>query len=953
MWPLGASLAVVVGAAAAARSAQLLPTGQRLTPLASPGARFSTLNPHLADAPRYVVGQTISEALSPDRHTLLVLTSGYNRRKDEKGKLIAEDSQEYVFVFDVSGGAARQRQVLKVPDTYVGIAFAPDGAHFVVSGGGDDELHIYERGAGVRDADERSADTRSADTRGADTRGADTRDAGPWRESAGSPVKLGHAAGIGIRQKPLAQGVAVSPDGKLAVVANRYNASVSVVDLESRRVSREIDLRPGKADTRLAGTPGGEYPNSVSFSAARTVFVSSEREREVDEVDLERGAVRARLHVSGNPGKMIVNRDRSRLFVALDNADAVALIDTQSARVIEEVPTVAPPGLLHLAKRYRGASPNALALDPDERTLYVTDRGTNALAVVDLAGAHAQVIGLIPTGWYPSDVAVGPHDMLYVVNTQSVPGPNLGNCLGYETVPCPVKNSRVHFAPNQYILNLAKGGLLSLPVPHGATLAALTRRVAANDQFEAADGAAAVMQAVREHIKHVIYIIKENRTYDQVLGDVRAGNGDASLAEFPRDTTPNQHALAERFVLLDAFHDSGNVSGNGWPWSTSGRESDAGAKMLPVDYAQRGGSYDWEGTNSNVNVALQGDARVAANPLSADPATHRFDPDELPGAGDIAAPDGPEGEAQQGYLWNSALRAGLTVRNYGFMIDLGRYRLALRDSPDGATAYLPLEREPAAKGLTVAYASNPELTPLTDPFFRGFDPALPDFWREREWEREFREYVAHGNLPALSLVRFMNDHTGDYAAAIDGINTPERQVADNDLAVGLLIEAVARSPYARDTLIFIVEDDAQDGPDHVDAHRSIAFIAGPCVRQGRRVATHLTTVNLLRTMTDVLGIDHLGLFDATQRPMSEVFDARCPSWDYRATVSGLLRAPDVTLPIPPAAAVVGRVRAPTHPMSYWAKQTAGLDFTAEDRIDAGDYNRILWRGLMRRPYPSR
>lgn len=902
-------------------NAQLLPDGQRLTPTAAPGARFTTLNPHLADAPDYVVGQTISEALSPDRSTLLVLTSGYNRRKDASGRIIPADSREYVFVFDVGHGEARSGQVLEVPNTYVGIAFAPDGARFVVSGGGDDDLHIFDRGAGG------------------------------WAESPGSPVDLHHAHGIGLYQKPLAQGVDVSPDGALAVVTNRYNASVSLIDLAGKRLLRDIDLRPGKLDAREAGTAGGEYPNAVRFVADRSAYVASERDRELDALDLDNGRVTARVRLDGNPTKMIASRDGTRLYVALDNADAIAVIDTRRARLIEEIPAVAPPAALRLEKHYRGASPNALALSPDEGTLYVTDRGTNAVAVIDL-GQH-RVAGLIPTGWYPSDVVVGPHRMLYVVNTQSIPGPNPGNCLGYETVPCPVRDSPVQFAPDEYILNLAKGGLLSLPIPRGAALAALTRQVAANDHFDPAPADAAVMRAVHARIRHVIYIIKENRTYDQVLGDEPRGNGDARLTEFPRTTTPNAHALAEQFVLLDAFFDSGNVSGNGWPWSTAGRESDAGAKMLPIDYAERGGSYDWEGTNSNVNVGLTGAARLEADPLGVDPATGQADPDVLPGVGNVAAPDGPQGEPQQGYLWSAALRAGLTLRNYGFMIDLTRYRLAVRNDPATAAAYIPLERDPAARGLTVAYAANPELASRTDGFFRGFDPAFPDTWREREWEREFAHYVAGGDLPALSLVRLMADHTGAYAAAIDGVNTPERQVADNDYALGRLVEAVAHSPYASDTLIFVVEDDAQDGPDHVDAHRSIAFIAGPCVRRGARVSRHFTTVNLLRTITDVLGIDHLGLFDATQPPMTEVLDPACPGWAFSASVSGLLVAPDVTLPIPPGTRVAGPVRAPSHPMAYWARRTRGLNFDAEDRIDARAYNRLLWSGLMEgRAYPS-
>jgi len=330
----------------------------------------------------------------------------------------------------------------------------------------------------------------------------------------------------------------------------------------------------------------------------------------------------------------------------------------------------------------------------------------------------------------------------------------------------------------------------------------------------------------------------------------------------------------------------------------------------------------------------------------------KSDPDVLPGHGDVAGPDGPNGEAQQGYLWDAALRAGLSVRNYGFMIDLSRYSAELRFSLRHS-AYIPLETDPHAKGMTVAYAANPTLAERTDGFFRGFDPAFPDTYRQREWEREFREFESNGRLPALSLVRLMNDHTGEFGLAISGVNTPERQVADDDYAVGKLVEAVAHSRYASDTLIFIIEDDAQDGADHVDAHRSIAFVVGPYVKQGVLEHQRYSTVNILRTITDVLGLEHLSLFDATQRPMSSIFDLNQPHWSYTAQVSGLLTAKDVTLGIAPAAAS-STALLPTHDAHYWATKTKGMDFEVEDRVDANRYNRILWRGLMgAQPYPER
>ena len=242
-----------------------------------------------------------------------------------------------------------------------------------------------------------------------------------------------------------------------------------------------------------------------------------------------------------------------------------------------------------------------------------------------------------------------------------------------------------------------------------------------------------------------------------------------------------------------------------------------------------------------------------------------------------------------------------------------------------------------------------------DPYFRSFDPNLPDFWRFKEWEREFDGYVASGRLPELQLVRLMEDHMGSFGTAIDGVNTPETQQADNDYAVGLLIDKVAHSRFANDTLIFVLEDDSQDGPDHVDAHRSTAYVAGPYVRQGAVVSTRYTTVNMLRTIEDILGIEHLNLHDGGVHPMADLFDLRRRGWTFSAAPSDILRT-STTLPLPPKP-VGARVRPlrSTHPASWWAEKTRGFDFRTEDRIDAQAFNRILWTGLLGEgvPYPVR
>src|SRR6266403_1016823 len=529
-WLAGPSIAVAeTQEPTEATETTLLPTGQRISPTAAQGATYSILNPGLADNPTLPAGFAQSEALSPDGRTLLVLTSGYNFVVDDKGRFLPADSTQFVFVFDVSKGAPVQKQVLRVSNSSVGIAFSPDGRKFYVSGAGEDNVHVFALNAGT------------------------------WTES-GAPIKLGHTSGLGIGQGATATGIAVTADGARAVVANRYNDSVSVVDLVNSKVLAEQDLRPGKSGgTR--GTPGGEYPNSVAIVGNRTAYVSSERDREVVVVDIAGATpvVRARISVQGNPNKMVLNRTQTTLYVASDNADIVSISDTQKNIVTDTVATVAPAGLLTPGKaRYKGASPDALALSQDGETLYVS-------------------------------------------NAKTVPGPNPGNCLGYETFPCPVANSPVTFGANQYVENLTGSALLSLPVPNHGQLLQLTRKVVENNGFDSqiSPEDEQVMAALRDNIKHVIYIVKENRTYDQVLGDLGKGNSDPALAEFPQKTTPNLHALANEFVALDNFYDTGEVSGNGWPWSTAARESDAGAKMLPPNYAGNGGggSYDWEGTN--------------------------------------------------------------------------------------------------------------------------------------------------------------------------------------------------------------------------------------------------------------------------------------------------------------------------------------------------------------------
>jgi hypothetical protein len=323
------------------------------------------------------------------------------------------------------------------------------------------------------------------------------------------------------------------------------------------------------------------------------------------------------------------------------------------------------------------------------------------------------------------------------------------------------------------------------------------------------------------------------------------------------------------------------------------------------------------------------------------------DPNLLPGTADVGAFDGPEGTpAEQGYIWDAVARAGISLREYGFFCDLTRYSAPPPNN-------IPLERHPFAAKIQVSYPTKPVLIANNDIYFRAYDNAFPDFWREDEWAREFDGYVANGNLPQVELVRFMHDHTGSFGTSIDGVNTAELDHADNDYAVGLLIEKVAHSRYKDDTLIFVLEDDAQAGADHVDAHRSTAYVVGPYVKQGEVVSEHYTTVNMLRTIEDILGLDHLDINTATQRPMTAVFDLSQREWTYTATASDLLR--NTQLPIPANAFVsTDKAPKPLHDSVYWAEKTAEFDFSIEDNLkDPDKFNRITWEGVMGVvPYPS-
>lgn len=764
-------------AAYAASQPVVLPTGATITPDAAPGSVFQPLTVALPDYPNYSPDSAETTAVSPDGKTLLILTSGFNLNLDVNGNYQPQDSSEYIFVYDISSpGVPVEKQVVLVPRAFGGLVWSPDGSKFYVAGGADDNIHTYAVSNGQ------------------------------WAE-AGTPISLGHAGDLMSKETfvgPTAAGVGITADGTTVVVANYETDSITVVDVVHGTVLAEYDLRPGRINPAQSGVPGGEFPVGVAVKGNNTIFVSSARDREIDVLNLSGGKVNltSRIPVSGNPNRLVLNKAQSLLYVAANNSDALIVIDANGLGVLSQVNVSAPVGVLGNGKNVpRGSNPNSITLSPDEKTAYVTNGGTNDVAVVSLSGKKPVVKGLIPTGWQPNSVSVSADgSTIYVVNGKSLNGANPLNC--------------------RYI---------------------------------------------------------------------NAGGNYGSACQNPQ---------------------AQNGSGNQYAW----QNMQAGFLVLP-------------------GVA----ARKAWQPL------YPNDPDLLPGTANEVAADGPKGEEGLGYIWDSAIRAGLKVRNYGFFLDLGAARGIDPNIVDPCSAKPPVQ---------VAFPAHPSLLKRTDLCFRGYNNQFPDFFRYKEWTREFNKQVKSDTFPALTLLRLSHDHFGNFGSAVYGVNTPELQMADNDYAVGLVADKIAHSPYANNTLIFVIEDDPQDGADHVSGNRSLGFVIGPYVKQGAVVSDHYATVNMLRTIEEVLGISKLGVHDAGVPPMTNAFDTSLTSWTYSAVPAQIL----FTTQLPILNKYVQNNAAlphPTHDAAWWEAKTKGFDFSVEDRIDSDKFNRIIWQGLKGDvPYPT-
>jgi DNA-binding beta-propeller fold protein YncE len=678
--------------------------------------------------------------------------------------------------------------------------------------------------------------------------------------------------------------------------------------------------------------PGSLPYGTVMSSDGKRGYVSLWNASTVAELDLLSGKVsrliplhkpKARLAGGSHPTALLLNRDNSRLFVALTNRDEVAVIDTSSGRVLSWLSTKLP------GQQYGGSDPESLSLSSDEKTLFSANSISDSVAVFDLTRLTAdnpmKAVGFFPTEWYPTVVAATAKDLLIGTAKGRGSGPNSK----------PIGKASDGQPDYPYTPALIHGSLARIPLTDlRASLGAYTEQVVEmNRQRGNADRVP--IAAGENTIRHVIYIIKENRTYDQVFGDLRAGNGDPSLTMYGEDITPNQHKLARQFGILDNFYDSGDVSGDGHVWSTSASISDYIAKTWPIGYRGHEHTYDSEGTLlSGISVE-----------------------DELPDAGE------PTG----GYLWKNFATHGVSYRHYGEYI-VSRWCNAKRGTN------LPTSGPPKAEGagcsrafirkgerleknvgdprggpspypwpipvLAKNVAAEVELRGHFDPLFPDFEVSYPDQLRADEFLNEFNMFVAErqagkDTMPQFILLRLPNDHT---AGGTMGQPRPAASVADNDLAIGRVVDAVSHSDYWNDTAFLILEDDAQDGPDHVDSHRSIALIVSkfsPAPEIGADGAVRpfvdssfYTTINVVRTIESLLGVPPMNANDSRAAVMAPLFGGKGEqprfSADYRNRDNGLLYEVNT---------------------KEW-KQGKKLDFSRADAIDTAVLNKFLWQDRM-------
>lgn len=737
---------------------------------------------------------------------------------DGKYLIVSNNGQgtQSLQVIELATKKVVQTLTYKSPESlYMGLAISPDGKHLFASAAANAKIRTYYF------------------------------DCGKLVET--NPILLPTKGPKGGSITMYPAGLAVTRDSKRLVVADQLADAVSVIDLATNTV-----------DT----APVGHRPVWVTLSKdSRTAYVSSQGGSDVAEVDIS-GAHPVATHkidVGFHPNKSVLSHDGKRLYVANGDADTISVVNLAPHKTIKTISVNAEKTSLV------GANPTGLAIARDNKTLYVTNSGHNEVAVIN--AANGKVKGTIPTGWYPTQVLL--HcDKLLVTSAKGLgAGPNNGLHHPDPTNPGPV-------AEDQYSGSMMKGIVTQIAVPNAKTLARYTAQVKANNTPAATASNTVVPNAVGQDskIKHVIYVVRENRTFDQELGSNGRGNADPALNLFGDESAPNTRKLARVFVTFDNFYADAEVSANGWNWVTQANSNPYAEQMWPSNYSGRKGPYPSE-SNDPENRAQVGDS----------------------------------------YFWEHLASNNVSFRNYGFFT---------KHAADGQN-----------------HAQDTEvLDPNTNHDFIGWDLNCPESADSfapltgncgpkptvEVWKDEFNQMVATNSVPQVQLVRFGNDHT---QATKVGKPTPQAYVADNDQALGQLVETVSHSPIWKDTAIFVTEDDSQNGPDHVDSHRTIGLVISPYTRTGMVDSNFYSTVSMLHTMELIVGVGPLTQFDSYSTPMNAAFSASPDLSPYTA----LRPSYDMTLK--------NGANAPL------AAQVATQDLSQEDAIDEQLFNTAIWKAV--------
>jgi len=752
-----------------------------------------------------------------------------------------------IIVVDVRQTKIASRVPLE--ESFQGLSFTPDGRQLYASGAGKEVVHAFVFADGLLSG------------------------------ARQYPLRDPKARGI-------PSGIVVTPDGTRLWVANLLGHSLSEVALDDPSATTTLasELKLGEpAHTPATGendpwrdvedeaitkrarallealNQDAPYPYALALDALKNrLYVSLWGQSAVEVIDIASRKKVARWAVQEHPNELILNRSGKVLFVANANRNTVSVIDTESGRTLEtlaaELEPDSPPG----------STPNSLALSPDESLLFVANANINAVAVFEVhEPGRSQSLGFIPVGWYPTSVRVTPDGRhLLVANGKGLAsranryGPQPGN-----EPPASIR---------EYIGGLLTGSLSIIDLPRDqeelqTTLRQYTERTyrcrPPTPPRELEPGhPIPVAVGQPSPIRYCIYIIKENRTYDQVLGDMPEGRGDPALCLFPENVTPNHHQLARDFVLLDNFYVESEVSADGHEWTVGGYATDFVEKMWPLSY----------GHNKDRKYAYPSEGRFK-----------------------IAEPAG-------GYLWDRAKESGVTYRSYGEFVN------------NGATTNDP--------GSTLVR----NLQGHFDPEFRSFDMDYSDLARADRFISELQRFEREGDMPRLQIVRLPNDHT---AGTSSGKLTPTAFVAENDLALGRVIEAISHSRFWPETAVFVVEDDAQNGPDHIDAHRTVAFAISPYVRRGTVDSTLYSTCSMLRTMELILGMKPMTQFDAAAMPMVGSFGPKLDMKPYKA--------------LPARVSLEDR-----NLKTAWGReQSEQMNFAREDAADDLQLNEIIWRSV--------